>query len=173
MGLSNKARLCDQSKIVHVHDADGAYDGTATVMDVDMQGFDGCHVFIVGAAVAFTGTNHVTGFKIVSNSDSDGGGTDTDIATAVDTEGLSSTAAAALTQADYGTAVNTTAGDQTMYLDVRADQMPQGDRYIAAVTTSTGTIPISIIYLRYNGDNHFKDMFNATRTAFQFDGAAV
>lgn len=171
MALGNKARLCDQVRIDHVYDADGAYDGTGQTM-LDMRDFDGCCVLLVGGTTA-SATHHITGFTIISNSASDGSGTDTVFATAVDTEGGTTTAAAAMTQADYGIAANTTINSQMMVLDVRADKMADSDRYIAAVTTSTGTFITHIIYVRYNGNFSFKDMFQATRTAFQLDAAAV
>lgn len=168
MALGTKARLNDATRIDHVYDADGTYDGTATAMDIDMQGFDSCLVTLYGTSVTADGSNFVSGFKITSNSESDGSGTDTDIAETTTTEGGTTIVLAA---ADYGTAVNTAVNSQALHLDIRADQMPQDDRYIAAVVAATGTYPIHIVYQRYNADHSFKDMYQATRTAFQNDGA--
>lgn len=165
MTQANKARLCDQVKIDHVYDADGAYDGTAQTM-LDMRDFDGCCVLALGGTTA-DATHHLTSLNVISNSASDGGGTDHIIAEAVTTDGGT---VDDLTQADYGVAANTTVNDQMVLLDVRADQMVGSDRYIAAVTTGTGTFITHIVYFRYNGNFSFKDMFQATRTAFQYDG---
>lgn len=165
--LVNTGRLSDHVRIDHVHDIAGAYDGTSGTMDIDMQGWDGCLVLLLGAAVQADATHYSAGFKIVSNSDADGGGTDTDIAEAVTTDGGTTKT---LLAADYGTAVNTTANSQLIALDVRASQMPQGDRYIAAVNDGQSTWPCTIVYIRYNGDNVFKDVIQATKTAWQYDG---
>lgn len=166
MGLSNNARLCDQIKIDHVYDANGAYDGTASM--IDMTGYDGCLVLVLGAATVPSATHHITGFKVVSNTTAAGAGTDHDIAEAVTTDGGSTKT---LTAADMGTAAMTTQGDTgILCLDVRSDQMYAGDSYIGAVTTGTGTFTCHIIYIRYRGNFNYKDMFQATRTAFQYDG---
>lgn len=167
--LVNTGRLCDHVLITHVHDAAGTYDGTVTTMDVDMKGWDGCLVLLLGAAVQADATHYSQGFRIISNSKSDGTGTDTDIAEAVTTDGGTTKTLAA---ADYGTAANTTtATTQLIALDIRASQMPQGDRYIAAYNDGQSTWPCSIVYIRYNGDHVFKDVIqNGARTAFQYDG---
>lgn len=169
MTMSTTARIDGQIRVDHVYDADGAYDGTATAMDIDMQGYGACLTLLFGTSVAFSAANLITGFKIVSNSDADGGGTDTDIAEAVTTDGGTTQT---LTEANAGTAVNTAVNNQLMALDIRASQMPQGDRYVAAViaATTTGALPIHIIYIRYNASHSFKDVIQATRTAFQYDG---
>lgn len=166
MPLANSGRLCDNISVYSVYDADGAYDGTAQTM-IDMKDFDGCCVLLLGSATTPSATHHVTGFKIVSNSASDGTGTDHDIAEAVTTDGGSTKT---LTAADFGTAAPSTVGQQLMCLDIRADQMYDGDRYIAAVTTGTGTFTCNIVYIRYRGSFNYKDMIQATRTAFQYDG---
>lgn len=166
--LVNTGRLSDHIRIDHVYDAAGTYDGTTTAMDIDMQGWDGCLVLLFGTGVAADGTHYTAGLKVISNSDSDGGGTDTDIAEAVTTDGGTTKT---LTNADYGTAANTTVNSQLIALDVRASQMPQGDRYIAAYNDGQGTWPVTIVYIRYNGDHVFKDVIQAIRTAFQYDGA--
>lgn len=167
--LSNNARLCDQVKIDHCYDADGTFDGT-TVM-LDMKDYDGCMFVIGGTTVAPGATHFISGIKVVSNTTATGGGTDHDICEAVTTDGGSTKTLAA---ADMGTAAVTTFTDQNMVvLDVKADQMYDGDRYIGLVTTKGGTgatFPFHCVAIRYRGANTFKDMFQTTRTAFQYDG---
>ncbi len=166
MGQNTAARLSDSIKIDTIADADGAFDGTSGTM-LDMRDFDGMACFIIGTTVPAEGTNFLKTFKLVGNSQSNGGGTDNDIMSAVTTEGGSTETLAA---ADYGTAVNTAHHDQMVMLDMKADQMTAGDRFVAAVTTGSGTWPMVIIYVRYNGTFSTKDMFQATRTAFQLNG---
>lgn len=170
MALSNKARLCDQVRFTHIADADGTWDGTTDPM-LDMRDYDGCCIVICATTVAVDATHFLEFAKVVSNSDSDGGGTDHDIAEAVTTDGGSTKT---LTGSNYGTAVNTAQNQQMIVLDVRADQMYAGDRYIGLVTTvnAGGTYPIHILYIQYNGNFSYKDMFQfaGTRTAFQYDG---
>ena len=165
MANASNARLCDQIKIDTIADADGDFDGTGGTM-LDMRDWDGICCFIVGTTVAADTTHFLTTFKMVSNSQADGGGTDSDVASAVTTDGGTTETLAA---ADYGTAVNTAFHDKMVLLDVRASQMADGDRYIAPVITSGGTWPMVVVCVRYNGRS-FKDVFQATRTAFQLDG---
>lgn len=164
MALGNKARLCDQVKFDHVVDVDGTYDGTGTM--VDMRDYDGCCVVVTGGTTADT-THHLTSVNVISNTTAAGAGTDHIIAEAVTTDGGTTDD---LTQADYGISANTTKNDQMIVLDVRADQMYAGDRFICCSTVGTGTFITNILYIRYNGNFSFKDMFQATRTAFQYDG---
>jgi hypothetical protein len=169
MGLSNNARLCDQIKIDYAGVAGAAsagFDGTSGTM-IDMKDYDGCLVLILGEVTTASATHSITGFKVVSNNAAAGGGTDTDIAEAVTTDGGSTTT---LTVADFGTSAPTAHNDQMLALDVRADQMAAGDRYIGAVVTNTGTYTFTVVYIRYRGGVSYKDMFQATRTAFQYDG---
>jgi len=165
MTLSNNARLCDQINIKTIYDANGTYDVAAD--EVDMKDWDRCCVMVLGAATTADATHHITGFKIVSNTTSAGAGTDHDIVEAVTTDGGTTVA---LTQADYGIVAPSTLGDQVLCLDIRADQMYAGDRYIRAVLAATGTFTCVILYIRYNGSFNYKDMIQATRTAFQHDG---
>lgn len=165
MGLNTNARLCDSIRIDYAYDADGTYDGTAAM--IDMKDYDGCMVLVLGAATTGSATNHVKAFKVVSNTTAAGAGTDHDIAEAVTTDGGTTKT---LTVADFGTVAPSTLGSQMLCLDVKADQMYAGDRYIGAVTTGTGTFTCVIVYIRYRGNFSFKDMFQATRTAFQYDG---
>lgn len=167
MGLGTKARLIDQIRVDHIYDADGTYDGTAGAMDIDMQGWDGCLVMVFGQVSVADGTDHLVAFKVISNSASDGTGTDTDLADAVTTDGGTTTT---LTEVNYGTVAPTTLNSQFYALDIRADQMPQGDRYIGASTTKAGTFEIDIVYIRYNGDHAFKGVQQATQVQFQLDG---
>jgi hypothetical protein len=164
--MNSIGMLSEHVRIDHAYDANGAHDGTAFGM-LDMNGWDGCLVLVFGLSVASSATNHVTGFKIVSNTTAAGGGTDHDIGEAVTTEGGTTVA---LTTADMGTAAAyTSANSEFMALDVRQDEMYPGDRYIAAVTTGTGTYPIHIVYLRYRGDAG-KDIIQETRLQFQYHG---
>jgi len=162
---SDNSRLVDNIRVDSVYDADGAYDGTAQTM-IDMQGWDGCLVLVLPAGTTASATHHVTGFKVVGNTSSTGGGTDNTIATAVTADGGTTTA---LTAADMGTSAPTTIHNQLMALDIRNDQLTSGDRYIAAVTTGTGTYTCVVVYVRYRGHASYKDMIQATRTAFQLD----
>lgn len=165
--LATNARLCDCIYVKSVYDTDGAYDGTAQTMH-DMRDWDGCLVLLLPAATTASATHHITGFKIVSNTSSTGGGTDHDIAEAVTTDGGTTKTLAA---ADVGTSAPTTVHNQLLALDIRADQMYAGDRYIAAVTTKTGTYTCVICYIFYRGNYTYKDLIQAgTRTAFQYDG---
>ena len=104
---------------------------------------------------------------MVSNTTSAGAGTDHDIAECVTTDGGSTKT---LTAADVGTTAPTTLHSQLLALDIKNDQMYAGDRYIGAVTTSTGTYTCVILYIRYNGAANYKDMIQSTRTAYQYDG---
>jgi len=162
---ATKSRLCDNVSIEYVYSVSGTYDGTAAM--VDMRGYDGCMVLVLGTVSALSATDHLTGFKIVSNTTAAGAGTDHDIAEAVTTDGGSTKT---LTSADIGAGAFTTKGSRMLCLDVRNDQMYAGDRYIGAVTAETGTLEIVVIYIKYHGTFSFKDMFQATRTAFQYDG---
>jgi hypothetical protein len=166
MALSNNARLCDQIRIDTIYDANGTHDGTTPTM-LDMKDYDACCVLVVPAATTADATHHITGFKVVSNTTAAGAGTDHDIAEAVTTDGGTTQT---LTQADMGTSAPTTLHSQLMALDIRADQMYAGDRYIGAVLAATGTYTCNIVYIRYRGHNNYKDMFQTTRTAFQYDG---
>lgn len=165
MSLATKARLCDQTKWTYIYDANGTHDGTTPTM-IDMAGWDRCCVMVLGAGTTASATNLVTGFKIVSNTTSAGAGTDHDIAEAITTEtGTTKT----LTCADFGVVAPTTLGSQMLCLDIGADQMYAGDRYVGAVLAATGTFTCTIVYVQYNGTS-FKDVFQTTRTAFQYDG---
>ena len=168
MSLASKARLSDMIKIDYVIDADGTYDGTPDM--IDMKNWDGCLVIVSSGTTTIDNTNHLTGFKVQSNTTAAGAGTDHDIVEAVTTDGGTTQT---LTGADmYGTAtaVATTVSDKLMALDVRADQMFAGDRFICARTAGTGTFVTHIMYIRYNGAFSYKDMIQVTRTAFQYDG---
>ena len=159
------ARLSETVRMDHVYDANGTYDGTSDDTMLDMLGFDGVLIWAMAAQTVVDASNLITAFKVVSNSASDGSGTDTTLAEIVTTDGGTTTA---LLAADYGTAVNTTLNSQALYLDIRADQMADGDRYLGVITTATGTIPTHFVYFRYRGFA-FTDVFQATRTAFQKD----
>ncbi len=165
--LINRGKLFDHINIQHIYDADGTHDGTTPKM-VDMQGVDGCLVVVFPTVSQPDGTDHLTGFKIVSNSAQDGSGTDTDIAEAVTTDGGTTQT---LDTNDIGTGTATTALNGNFYvLDIRADQMADDDRYIGAVTAKTGTLEITIMYMTYNLNHAFRDVGQATRLAFQHDG---
>ena len=161
---ATKSRLCDNVKVDYVYSTSGTYDGTADM--VDMRGYDGCMVLVLGSVSALAATDHLTGFKIISNTTSAGAGTDHDIVEAVTTDAGSTKT---LATADFGLGAFTSVNDRMMCLDVRNDQMYAGDRYIAAVTAETGTLEIVVVYIRYHGTFSFKDMFQATRAAFQND----
>ena len=166
-----EGKLTDYIKVDAVFDAGTAtkFDGTAQAM-IDMQGYDGCAVFIIGHATPFSVTNLITNCKLVSNNASLGGGTDHDIAEMVTTEGGSTTT---LTAADWGTGTcGATPIDSCFgYLDIKTDDLYAGDRYIAVVTaTVAGTIPHTMLYIRYRGTHSFKDMVQTTRTMFQYTG---
>ena len=167
--LASNARLCDSIRIDSVYDADGAHDLSASAMAIDMKDWDGCLVLVQPALTTADATHHITGFKVASSDASDGSnsGTVTDIAEAVTTDGG---ATKTLTQSDMGISAPTTLHSQLMALDIRADQMADGHRYITAITTSTGTYTCNIVYIRYRGSHNYKDMIQATRTAFQYDG---
>lgn len=166
MGLNSEGRLVGQVRFSSVYDADGTYDGTADMLD--MKGWDGCLVLALPADVLpSVGTNFLTGFKIVSNNTAAGGGTDTEIAEAVTTDGGTTKT---LTAANMGTAAVASLGNDVLALDIKAEEMPQGDRYIAAVTAKSGTFPVRIVYIQYNGDHVFSNVIQPTRTAFQFYG---
>lgn len=159
----------DNIKIDYVYDADGTHDGTAITM-LDMKGYDGCLCIVTGCGTTIDGTNYVAAFKIVSNSSSTGTGTDHTVAKCVTTDGGTTTT---LTGADmYGAATATAAAgvhDRFLALDIKTDQLTAGDRYVAAVTTKGGTLPINILYVRYKGDFNYKDMAWATRYNFQYN----
>jgi len=157
-------RLSDKIKIDYVYDADGTW---ADATWYDMKDYDGFMAVALGTSVPAEATNFLKTFKIASNSGSTGGGTDHDIAEAVTTDGGSTTTLAA---ADMGTTPFTTAGDQVVLLDVGADQMYAGDRYVSVKTTGSGTFPVVFMFIRYNGNYSYKDMFQGTRSAFQYDG---
>lgn len=166
-----EGKLTDHIKVDVAYDAGTAtkYDGTAQAM-IDMRDYDGCAVFVIGTTVAATTAHLVTGFKIVSNTTSTGGGTDHDIAEAVTTDGGTTET---LAKGHWGTGTNGVTPIDTCfgYLDIKADDMYAGDRYIAAMTTGvTGTIPYMIVYIRYRGKYSFKDMVQTTRTMFQYTG---
>ena len=165
--LADNARLCDCIRVDSVYDANGTYDGTADTAMLDMLEWDGCAVLVLPAATAASATNVITAFKIVSNSGATGGGTDHDIAEAVTTDGGTTKTLAA---ADMGASAGTAIHNQLLCLDIRADQMYAGDRYIAAMLTATGTYTCTVVYIRYRGSFSFKDMIQTTRTAFQYDG---
>ena len=168
MSLADNARMCDHVKIDYVIDADGTYDGTPDM--IDMKDFDRCLIVVSSGTTTIDATNHLTGVKIISNTTAAGAGTDHDIVEAVTTDAGSTKT---LTGADmYGTAtaVATTVSDKVIVLDVRADQMYKGDRFICCTCAGTGTFVTHIMYIRYNGSFQFKDMFQGTRTAFQHDG---
>lgn len=166
MGLSSECKLSETISLYTIYDAGGAYDGTTPTM-VDMAGYGGCLVLVLGSSVTASATHGVTGFKIVSNTTAAGAGTDHDIAEAVTTDGGSTITLAA---ADFGTTAPTTLSQQCLYLDIKASQMYAGDRYIGAVIAAAGAFPIVIVYIRYNGDYSAKDLLQSTRTAFQYDG---
>lgn len=165
MGLNNKSKLLEQINIQHLYDADGTHDGTTPTM-IDMQGWDGCLVLIFGTVSAPNATDHLLTFKVTGNSDADGGGTDHTIASAVTTDGGSTTT---LAIADIGTGAATTLNSNFYALDIRADQMTAGDRYIGAETTKTGTFEITIAYIRYNGDHLYQGSHKASHVQFQLD----
>lgn len=156
----------DNCKIDYQYDADGTLDGTATTM-IDMQGYSGCLVMVFGAATTPSATHCITGFKVVSNTTSAGGGTDHDIAEGVTTDGGTTKT---LTNGDFGTAAFTTPSSTFWALDVKAEDIYPGDRYIAAVLAGTGTFTCTVVYLRYGPDNSWKDMFQTTRTCYQYRG---
>lgn len=172
MSLATNARLSDCIKIDYTCEvAEGDHDGTAITM-VDMKGWDGCLVLVLTAGGStINATDYIANFKIVSNSASDGSGTDHDIAEAVTADGGETKT---LTGADmYGAATATPAAgvnDKFLALDVRNEQLYAGDRYIAAVTVDAGTLEIVIVYIRYRGNYSYKDMLWSTRYAFQYNG---
>lgn len=161
-------RLSDYVKLDHGYDADGTFDGT-TVM-LDMAGYDGCLFIVCGTTVAPGATHFISKIRVVSNTTAAGAGTDHEIAEAVTTDGGTTKTLAA---ANMGTAAVTTATDQNLViLDVKADQMYAGDQYIGLVTEKGGTgatFPFHWVAIRYRG-TAYKDMFQTTRTAFQYDG---
>ncbi|HUT13089.1 MAG TPA: hypothetical protein VMY42_21525 [Thermoguttaceae bacterium] len=163
--LANNARMCDQVRIDSVYDPLGDTDLTALM--IDMKDYDGCMVLVIPTITTTSASHLITGFKVVSNTTSIGGGTDHDICEAVTTDGGTTKT---LTAANMGTSAPSALHNQLLCLDVRADQMYPGDRYICAVMTSTGTYGSAVVYIRYNGHCSFKDMFQTTRTAFQYDG---
>ncbi len=164
MGMNDFSRLSDNIKIDHVYDADGAYNGTGAGM-LAMRDYEGCLVLAVGASVTPVTTHHITGFKVVGNTTAAGAGTDHTIISAVTTDGGTVTA---LTQADMGTAAPTAITDQTiMALDFRSSDMTEGDKFISVISTSTGTFPVTFIYIRYKAAASLIDMIQATRTAFE------
>lgn len=165
--LANNARLSDCVKIDQMYsDGNGNFDGS-TVM-LDMKDYDGCMFIIGGTTVAPSATNLITAVRVISNTTAAGAGTDHEIAEAVTTDGGTTKT---LLCTDMGTAAVTTATDQNLIvMDVRADQMYAGDRYVGIMLTETGTFPSHTIAIRYRGSFSMKDMFQATRTAFQYDG---
>ncbi len=165
--LANNARMSDTVRIDHCYsDGNGNWDGS-TVM-LDMKDYDGC-MFIIGATtVAPSATNCIAAVRVISNTTAAGAGTDHEIAEAVTTDGGTTKT---LVAADMGTAAVTTFTNQNfIVMDVKASQMYAGDRYIGIMLTETGTFPTHTVALRYNGSFNFKDMFQTTRTAFQYDG---
>ena len=168
MGLSNAARLCDQVKIDYFIDANGTIDGTADM--IDMKDYDGCLIIVSSGTTTIDATNYVAHAWVISNTTAAGAGTDHIIAEAVTTDGGTTDT---LTGADmYGaaTAAATSVSDKLIALDVKADQMYPGDRYICLSSTGAGTFVTHVMYIRYRGAHNFKDMFQGTRTAFQYDG---
>lgn len=163
------ARLSDQIKVDYVYDTDGTLAATAHTR-LDMRDYDGCLFMIVGADTTIDSNNYIAAFKVQSNTASTGAGSSTTICKAVTTDGGTTTT---LTGADmYGTTTATVAAayhDRLLYLDVRADQMGAGHRYLNIVTTKGGTLPIVVIAIRYKGAHNFKDMLQTTRYAFQND----
>lgn len=165
MSQATKARFVDTHKVNVVSDADGAYDGTPTMLD--MRDYERICCIVATTTTAPDTTHHITSFNLVSNTTAAGAGTDHIIAEAVTTSGGT---VDTLTQADMGTAASTTMFDQFMALDVGADDMYAGDRYVCAVTTGTGTLPCVFFYFRYNGNFQTDWMVQATQTAFQHTG---
>jgi len=168
MGLSNNARLCDQVKIDYVIDANGTYDGTPNMLD--MRDYDGCMIIVSSGTTTIDATNYVAAVKVISNTTAAGAGTDHEIAEAVTTDGGTTKTLTGANMYGTATAAATTVSDKLIVMDVRADQMYAGDRYICCSTTGGGTLVTHIMYIRYNGHCSFKDMFQTTRTAFQYDG---
>lgn len=162
-------RLVDHVKIDHIYDADGDYDGMAQASAshrIDMKGYDGCLVVVKGLDVQADSTNYLSGFLVESSASTTGTADNITVATAVTTDGGTD---ASLVAADYGTAVNTTIQDQVVALDIKTEQLSAGHRYISVLTTGGGTYPIDIMFIRYNAALTYKDMIQATRTAFQLN----
>jgi hypothetical protein len=168
MALGNNARLSDQIRIDSVYDPAGDTDLTTAM--IDMKDYDGCLVLLIPGPTTASGSHLITAFGVVSNTTSAGGGTDHVIADAVTGDGATATTALTLASANMGTAVPTVLHNQLMALDIRADQMYAGDRYICAVLESTGTYGVCIVYIRYRGNANYKDMIQGTRLTFQHDG---
>ncbi len=165
MGLNSNARLSDQVRVDSVYDPLGDTDLGAVA--IDMKDYDGCLVLLIPTITTASDSHLITGFKIVSNTTAAGAGTDHDIAECVTTDGGTTTT---LTKEDMGILAPSALHSQHMHLDIRADQMYPGDRYIFAVLASTGTYGVAIVYVRYRGHANFKDMIQATRVAFQYNG---
>ena len=168
MGLSNNGRLCDCVKFDYVIDANGSYDGTGDMLD--MKDYDGCCVVVSSGTTTIDATNYIANVVIISNTTAVGGGTDHEICEAVTTDGGTTKTLTGPDMYGTATAAATTVSDKLIVLDVRADQMYAGDRYICCSTTGGGTLVTHIMYIRYRGAFSFKDMFQGTRTAFQYDG---
>lgn len=163
-------RLSDNLEIDLAHDDDGTYDGTTVTM-VDMAGYSRCLVLAMPCQTKVDATNYLAAFKIVSNSASDGSGTDHDICEAVTTSGGTTTT---LTGADmYGTATATiAAGVNKKYLalEVRSEDLYPGDRYIAAKSTKGGTQSINYVYIRVPDHAQKDALYAGTRYAFEYLG---
>lgn len=165
MSLQTNARLSDCIRVDSVYDPLG--DTDLTGVPIDMKDWDGCLVLILPTITTPDATHHITGFAVASNSASDGSGTDHDIVEAVTADaGTTKT----LTAAELGTAAFTAVHNYLFALDVRADQLYAGDRYIVAKPTSTGTFGCVIVYIRYRGAYSYKDMIQATKSNYQYDG---
>ena len=165
MSLSSNSRLCDNVRIDSVYDTAGDTDLSGVM--VDMKEYDGCLCLILPAATTASDSHLITAFKVVSNTTAAGAGTDQDIAEATTTDGGTTKT---LTKADMGVSAPTALHNQLLALDVRADQMYAGDRYIRGEATSTGTYTCTFVYIRYRGAHNYKDMIQTTRLAFQHDG---
>lgn len=165
MAQATKARFVDTHKVEIITDADGAYDGTG--VGRDMRDYERICVIASPTTTTPTASHLIESFNLISNTTAAGGGTDHIIAEAVTAVGGTTDT---LTAADMGTVDGSTLTDQFIALDVGADDMYPGDRYISALTTGTGTNPTVFIFIRYNGNFQTDWMIQATRTAGQYTG---